>query len=377
MSIDSVTIMICIVLLLIALLSCFFDTFFRAIPKKGKRTTENFPLTVIVVAENNAIELRENLPSILSQDYPAGFEVIVAIAKDEDGTQDYLKSLSSYENLHTCQVPDSALYMSRRKLAITLGVKASKNDWILLLDATSRPLSSQWITSMVSNCDIGRTLVLGYSNYAKKAPTFQRFLRFHIEYRNLKETSSGSYGMVGNNLMFRKDIFLEGKGFQGNLKYIRGEYDFIVNKFARRGTATVGIDPKCFLEEIPPTLKSWEALNISYMETRQHMFRSAAHRLNFNLDMLFLHLGIWASFVLLIYSLATLRILAVFVALITLIGPLVIRALSLKKVFSQFEINDIPLKRGIIYEAYLIVHNVRYLIKYILADKADFISHKF
>ncbi|MCD8210663.1 MAG: glycosyltransferase, partial [Prevotella sp.] len=376
LNVDSVTIFICLVLLVLALMSCICDSFFHAMPKRGKRTLEDFPVTVIVVAENNAAELRTNLESILSQDYPAGYEVIVAVAKDEDGTSDYLKTLTSYKNLRVTYVPDSALYMSRRKLAITLGVKASQNEWILLVDATSRPLSPRWIYTMTLSCDIGRSMVLGYSNYTSKATQFQRFLRLHCDYRNMREASTGGYGLAGTNLMFRKDIFLEGKGFQGNLKYIRGEYDFLVNKYARRGAVSISTEPESFIEEIAPTEKEWFAYNILYMETREHMFRCAPHRTNFNLDMLSLHLSLWLSFILMIYSLATLRWIAVLVAIITLVGPLFIRVINAHNVFTQFDLK-IPSWRGVMYEAYFVVHNVKFMVKHILADKAEFISHKF
>lgn len=34
----------------------------------------------------------------------------------------------------------------------------------------------------------------------------------------------------------KKMNFLQKKGFRGNLKFVRGEFDFIVNKYARKGS---------------------------------------------------------------------------------------------------------------------------------------------
>ena len=44
---------------------------------------------------------------------------------------------------------------------------------------------------------------------------------------------------IRNALLFKKSEFLETEGFRGNLKYVRGEFDFIVNKYAQKGTTAV------------------------------------------------------------------------------------------------------------------------------------------
>ena len=133
---DTVTIVICAVLVVLALLSSFLDTFLRKVRAGGDGpsgpATPCRPVSVIVVADNNAEDLRANLDSLLSQDYEPGYEVIVVVDKDEDGTGDFLKAYGKRPNLYTTFVPDSSRYMSRRKLAITLGVKAAKNELILL-----------------------------------------------------------------------------------------------------------------------------------------------------------------------------------------------------------------------------------------------------
>ena len=236
MIVDNITIVICAVLIVLAVLSSLLDLFFKKIPTSGDEDGQGSdacqPVSVIIICDNNAEELRTNLPVFLEQDYPAGYELIVVIDKDEDGSGDVLKTFSSYPNLYTTFVPETSRYMSRRKLAITLGVKAAKNEWVLLTDATCRPASDKWISRMASGCSKNVDIVLGYSNYSCDDANFKVFYRFHREYALLREALGGTaYGMASNNLMFRKSMFMKGNGFQGNLKYLRGEYEFIANKY--------------------------------------------------------------------------------------------------------------------------------------------------
>lgn len=253
--------------MVLALLSSFLDTFFRKVRAGGDGpsgpATPCRPVSVIVVADNNAEDLRANLDSLLSQDYEPGYEVIVVVDKDEDGTGDFLKAYGKRPNLYTTFVPDSSRYMSRRKLAITLGVKAAKNELILLTDATCRPVSDKWISVMASRLDEGTDIVMGYSNYIHEVGLFKVFYRFHCEYSNFREACNGAaYGMAGNNIMFRKDVFMAGNGFQGNLKYLRGEYGFLVNKYAGHGNAAVETSCEGRVEDRVPTRKEWHSVNL-------------------------------------------------------------------------------------------------------------------
>jgi len=59
------------------------------------RTTDsqtNTPISVIICAKNEIVNLKANLPSILAQDYP-NFEVIVVDDDSTDGSDLYLNDL--------------------------------------------------------------------------------------------------------------------------------------------------------------------------------------------------------------------------------------------------------------------------------------------
>jgi len=46
-------------------------------------------------------------------------------------------------------VPVGATNLSSKKLALTLGIKAAKNDWLLFTDADCMPEDKTWISRMV------------------------------------------------------------------------------------------------------------------------------------------------------------------------------------------------------------------------------------
>lgn len=377
---DTVTIVICAVLVVLALLSSFLDTFFRKVRAGGDGpsgpATPCRPVSVIVVADNNAEDLRANLDSLLSQDYEPGYEVIVVVDKDEDGTGDFLKAYGKRPNLYTTFVPDSSRYMSRRKLAITLGVKAAKNELILLTDATCRPVSDKWISVMASRLDEGTDIVMGYSNYIHEAGLFKVFYRFHCEYSNFREACNGAaYGMAGNNIMFRKDVFMAGNGFQGNLKYLRGEYGFLVNKYAGHGNAAVETSCEGRVEDRVPTRKEWHSVNLFYRETRRHLDRSFSHRLVFNLDMLSLYAGLVAGAGSAVYAVLTQMWLMLPFSAVALFLPVVVRLLNARRAMRLFG-ESVPLWKVFPFELRLVWHNLRYAISYRFTDKYEFTSHK-
>lgn len=380
MILDTVTIVICAVLVVLALLSSFLDTFFRKVRAGGDGpsgpATPCRPVSVIVVADNNAEDLGANLDSLLSQDYEPGYEVIVVVDKDEDGTGDFLKAYGKRPNLYTTFVPDSSRYMSRRKLAITLGVKAAKNELILLTDATCRPVSDKWISVMASRLDEGTDIVMGYSNYIHEAGLFKVFYRFHCEYSNFREACNGAaYGMAGNNIMFRKDVFMAGNGFQGNLKYLRGEYGFLVNKYAGHGNAAVETNCEGRVEDRVPTRKEWHSVNLFYRETRRHLDRSFSHRLAFNLDMLSLYAGLVAGAGSAVYAVLTQMWLMLPFSAVALFLPVVVRLLNARRAMRLFGEN-VPLWKVFPFELRLVWHNLRYAISYRFTDKYEFTSHK-
>ena len=390
MPFDTVTLIICAVVIVTAIVTPMMNIFFRKVRTgEGGASFEEDeklpPLSVLLTVHDNARELERHLPSILTQDYPSGYEVIAVVSKGEDDTDDVLKQFAnSHSNLYVTFIPDTSRYMSRKKLAVTLGVKAAKNDWVLMTDATCQPSSDQWLKHMARQAAAGTDLIIGYSNYDDEATDYQRFERLINQRYILRKAQRGiAYRCEPGNLMFRKTLFLDGRGFEGNLKYIRGEYDFIVNKFAERGNVATVTDPNAWMIEDAPTNKQNRNRHLYYMETRRHLARSFGYRLPVWMDQCALHLTIliiMAGFVYGGFLLATQPSegkgwLFIGCATVALVITLLLRSILAQRGCKLFG-EHIPAWKIPPFEIVTIWKELQNKIRYLLADKYNFICHK-
>ena len=124
--------------------------------------TEQPPVSVIICAKDEADNLRQFLLFVLQQEYP-DFEVIVINDGSTDETDSLLNDLSvEYQNLRTTFVPVGANNLSTKKLGLTLGIKAAKNELLLFTDADCMPEDTLWIARMARNFTPETDFILGY-----------------------------------------------------------------------------------------------------------------------------------------------------------------------------------------------------------------------
>lgn len=378
--IDTITIVIGAVMLVMALTTPFLNGLRRkpkgiVVDADDDASSVTPPVSIILTPHENAYELEHYLPALLEQDYP-DFEVIVVIWKGDSETEDVMKRFADNPHLYYTYIPDSSRYMSRKKLAVTLGVKAAKNEWMLLTDAQCYPTSTHWLSTMASNCHEGVNLVYGYTRYDDDTSDFWHFERLHTDLYLLREAQNKiAYRHNSCNLMFRKSEFIGNDGYRGNLKYLRGEYDFIVNKYAQEGTTAVELRPESWLTEKQPTRKEWRNKHLFYLENRQHMSRSIRHRWLFFIDQLALHMNYLLIIAALTISIITQRWILTAVAVVALIITIALRITIGKKVIRLFR-EDIPAWKIIPYEIRLLWCMIALKDKYLRSDKYDFISHK-
>ena len=128
MTIDLLTLVMGAILLLLALLTPLLNPFFRRLRQTEEpSSSEQPPITILLVSNGDHVALDEHLPIFLTQEYAPGYEVIVVTEKADMETENVLKRYSQNERLYHTFVPESSRYMSMSKLAITLGVKAANN----------------------------------------------------------------------------------------------------------------------------------------------------------------------------------------------------------------------------------------------------------
>ena len=243
--------------------SCYHLGLYRNLylhSQKDKKETDTPPLSVILVAKDAASDLQKNLPAILEQDYP-DFEVIVIYDQSsDDDCEDVLKLLKDkYPHLHYSFIPDSARYISHKKLGITMGIKASRHEWLVFTEPNCRPMSNQWLRKMARNFSEKTDIVLGYSNYEKTKGWFNRKATFDTMLHSMRYLGRAigghPYMGCGRNMAYRKSLYYQHKGFTTHLNLQRGEDDLFVNQTANGKNTQVEASPESIVRITEPHYK--------------------------------------------------------------------------------------------------------------------------
>ena len=203
------------------------------------------PVSVIICAKDEISNLRRYLTFVLEQDYP-DFEVIVVNDGSGDDTDDLLQELKkTYPKLRTTFVPAGATNMSTKKLALTLGIKAAKNDWLLFTDADCMPEDKSWISKMAQNFNPEIEFVLGYGAYFNKKGFINKLITYDTLFNALQylgfAIAHKPYMGVGRNMAYRKDVFYRQKGFASTLHLRSGDDDLMVNHAATKRNTQIEI----------------------------------------------------------------------------------------------------------------------------------------
>ena len=162
---------------------------------------------------DNGNDLEQHLPAFLTQTYEPGYEVIVVDESSTDDTDDVLKLMKQqYPHLYTTFLPKPDIHRTRKRLALTIGVKAAKNEWIIFSDINSFPQDDNWLQTIGSNIGNGSDIML--ARYKKNKLQMSLF-------EDLEAVSN--YIVKGERQ--RAD------GHKGtHMRKLRGKYDFIVVK---------------------------------------------------------------------------------------------------------------------------------------------------
>ena len=242
--------------------------------KKGNvpHNIEQPPVSIIICARNEGENLRRFLPLVLEQDY-LNYEVIIVNDGSCDDTEDIIKELQKvYQNLYITNIPQETRIISHKKLAITVGVKAAKNEILLFTDADCRPLTPNWITTMVRNFDEQTEFVIGHGNYYREKGFVSKMVSYDtltiaMQYMGFALLGHPYMG-VGRNMAYRKSTFFRLKGFAGFLHIASGDDDLLINAFGKKHNTR--IEPSCEAETLSlpkTTFRDWYYQKLRHLST--------------------------------------------------------------------------------------------------------------
>lgn len=378
MIISTTTIIAGAVVVLLAVLGSLINPFLRSLRFQKTGTAENQPpVSILITAHDNLAELERNLPMFLRQQYAADYQVIVVCQSTDGETQDFLKRTAAENpHLYYTYIPESSRYMSRKKLQITLGVKAAKHEWIILTEPNCRPSNDKWLQTMVRQCQDPNHLVLGYVALDEDTKSVRRFDSIRKAYYVLRRAQQ-TYGYRSHmpNVAFRKSDFMKEQGYQGNLEYVRGEYDFLVNKYALYGDTATELDCDAWLIREAPSNKSWHNAHLYLQASRKSLERAGSMRTLMFFDHLMPHLSLIATLAVAAYSILMKNWILTGCAGFSFLLLFIVRMLIANKAIRHFD-DGIAMFKLPFFEYGIIWRNLATKLRYWRADKNDFTSHK-
>ena len=314
------------------ILYIFFSGRFAFLKQKNK-SAKNIPVSVIICAKNEAENLQRFLPFILNQDYPK-FEIVLINDASNDDTLEVMETFAkANSHIKIVDVKNNEAFWGNKKYALTLGIKASKNDYLLFTDADCKPVSKQWITEMTSHFSSKKSIVLGYGRYANTSKSFlNKLIRFETLITAIQYFTFANFGTpymgVGRNLAYTKDAFFKTNGFINHIKVRSGDDDLFVNQVATKSNTAICFSEISFTESLPKTsFKDW------IKQKRRHISTAKHYKQNHKVLLAILYI-----FQFLFWSLA-------FVLLITLHHWIIVLPLFLLRIAVQYTIIGISSKK--------------------------------
>ncbi len=193
-------------------------------------------VSVIVYSNNDAEGLGTLLRQLKEQSYTAPWEVVVVNDGKDYETEMLIMSMAAqWSNLRHTFTPREMRNVSRKKLALTLGIKAARNEVVIHVTSSSRINSSEWMKYMAMPFNDSRVdLVIGYSCPDTEADTRRGSRRrahdmLITSVNYLASAITGhAYRGDGDNLAYRRSKFFKMKGFSDSLNLHYGDDDIFV-----------------------------------------------------------------------------------------------------------------------------------------------------
>lgn len=297
-------------------------------------------VSIIVCARNEEDNLRVFLQALLSQDYPE-YELIVVNDGSEDHTREVIEDYMHRDSrVRMTFVPLHAHVGSTKKLAITLGAKGARYDYLLLTDADCRPESKYWIREMMQPfANLDTEIVLGYGAYFEEDSRLNRMINFDTLFGGLNYLGASMahcpYMGVGRNLAYRKSFFERTGGFSGLMTFRSGDDDLFVNRVATsRNTAVVASPDSLTWSLSKQTFSAW------LQQKRRHLSVSSAYSTRSKI-----HLGLEPVMRLFIYALPIVMAVLVYMRMLSIWVLLGAVALLLVRLILQVSILNTAARR--------------------------------
>lgn len=225
----------------------FFFTAFPAVSWEEPEA-EPVPVSLIVCARNELENLQLHLQLWLNQDHP-DFELIVVNDRSWDASKAYLDEAATKDKrLRVIHLHDHDRDLVGKKFALTIGIKAAKNERVVLTDADCRPADTSWLRRMTDGGD-RPFFVLGYG--ALQGSGISGLLsEFETQMSALHWMSWSNRGLaymgVGRNLSYTRSMFLGQNNLSQYMHIACGDDDLLIQNALSSYKVHLRLHPKAW-----------------------------------------------------------------------------------------------------------------------------------
>ena len=212
-------------------------------------------ISVVIPVRNEEKNIDTLLKSLESQKYgKTNFEVIIV---DDHSTDDSVeKCKERLQNLTTFSLGKDE---NGKKAALTRGIKHAKGGIIVTTDADCL-LPADWLTTINSAFQDNQiNMAAGMVAIADEDKFFSRWQA--IEFASVIGTGVATLGLNnpmmcnGANLSFRRDVFQQVNGYEGNEHIASGDDEFLMRKILNRFPNSIQLVNSIVLTKPQATLK--------------------------------------------------------------------------------------------------------------------------
>ena len=247
-------------------------------------STQEYPVSVIICARDEAENLVKHLPGVLVQNYRSSHDVMVVNDNSTDETKYIIEEFQkTFKNLINLPLTQEALLIPGKKFPLSMGIKAAKYEILLLTDADCMPASENWIQKMQAGYYKPEIdIVLGYGAYRKMPTLLNKLIRFETFHTALQYLSFAlakmPYMGVGRNLSYKRQMFIKSKGFASINHIPSGDDDLFINKIATKNNTAIIIDKEAHtISDAKQTWGEW------FKQKKRHLTTAKFYKPKFKL----------------------------------------------------------------------------------------------
>ena len=245
--------------------------------RKNNQAPKTF-VSVLIAARNEEDKLEKTIKDILAQNYPKHlFELIIVDDHSTDKTTEIILSYSS-QGVRLIKLNEDQPLNSYKKKAIAEAIKISTGELIITTDADCR-MGVDWLNTIVS-CyeEYDYKMISSPVSYFEEKSFFEEMQT--LEFLYLIGLGASTIGNKmpstcnGANLAYKKEVFLELKGFTGIDDLASGDDELLLHKvaskypdgigFCKSREAIVYTHAKTTLNEFMQQRKRWASKSTKY-----------------------------------------------------------------------------------------------------------------